>query len=445
MLRIRIGKWTIGLVAAVLMIMLLMSGNVLAEKTITILWSQPYPEQVQAIEAMAAEYSETFDVKVIVDVVTWEDVIPKTAALIAAGTPPDLGYIIAAQGWTFYQNGWLEPLTDVMEFLGRDGYFVPSPGYMALKGEYWLLPVGTMPLKITYRKDLFEQKGLDEPRTWDDLLNAAEALTEDLDGDGVIDRYGISFCASRTYCLAAWFMSLLWSNGGSVLDEQGNVVFDSPETIETLEFIKELAQYAPPGISGYSWENNVDTYSADKVAMTEYSELRVIMVANKRDPEIARASDVAAIPTRTAYQDSRNRWTTMHWMLFKGSENPEEAKRFVEWFMQPSRLIDYYHAITVGTLSAPAEKPVLESTALWKHPLYEQFRLVVEKYSGFSKGSVNPVMEHPGCLYPSIPVFMQDMTITDAVQDVLCGEVSPEEAAAKAAAKMREYIAKHGP
>jgi multiple sugar transport system substrate-binding protein len=413
-----------------------------ATKELTILWTSPF--QAKVINRMAAEYSEAFNVDVKVDVVSWEDVVPKVSALKAAGTPPDLGYIISGQGWTFYQNGWLNPLTKVVAFLGGDDYFMPSPGYQKVEGEYWLIPVGTMPLKITYRRDLFKQKGLGEPKTWDDILKAAKTLTEDLDGDGKVDRYGISFCASRTYCLAVWFTSVLWANGGYVLDEGGNVVFDSPQTVEALKFMKELAQYAPPGIAEYSWENNVDTYAADKAAMTEYSELRVIKVADERNPAIARASDVAEIPVGPSGQASRNRWTTMHWMNFKGSKNSEEAKRFVEWFMQPARLINYYHGVAeAGSISAPAEKLVLQSEKLWEHPLYQNFGSVVKKYSTFSQNSINPVIEHPGKIAPAVPVFMQDMTITDAVQEVLYGGASPEAAASKAAKKMKKYMKKH--
>ena len=435
-------KLIVVVISTMLLALVIVGNSYAKKKELTILWTSPF--QAKVIKTMAADYSEKFDVDVKVDVVSWEDVVPKVSALKAAGNPPDLGYIISGQGWTFYQNGWLNPLTEVVEFLGGDDYFMPSPGYQKVQGKYWLIPVGTMPLKITYRKDLFEQKGLEEPKTWNDILKAAKALTEDLDGDGKIDRYGISFCASRTYCLAVWFMSIAWSNGGYILDEKGNVVFDSPETVEALKFIKELAQYAPPGIAEYSWENNVDTFAAGKVAMTEYSELRVIKVTNERNPAIAAASDVAEIPVGPSGQESRNRWTTMHWMSFKGSKNPEEAKRFVEWFMQPSRLINYYHGVAeAGSISAPAEKLVLQSEKLWTHPLYQKFGSVVKKYSTFSKHSINPVIEHPGKITPVVPVFMQDMTITDAVQEVLYGGASPEAAASKAAKKMRKYMKKH--
>jgi multiple sugar transport system substrate-binding protein len=35
-------------------------------------------------------------------------------------------------------------------------------------------------------------------------------------------------------------LSYIWANGGDVIDEQDNVVFDSPQTIETFDFLKKL-------------------------------------------------------------------------------------------------------------------------------------------------------------------------------------------------------------
>lgn len=419
------------------------AGQSKQAKTLNILWSQPYPAQVKAIKNLADEYQKQFGVHVKVETVTWENVIQKTSARVSTGNPPDLAYVISSQGWTFYQNGWIQPVTEVMDFLGRDNYFVSSPGYQKVEGEHWLVPVGTMPLKITYRKDLLEKKGLEEPKTWDDLLSVAKSLTEDTNNDGKTDRYGISFCGSRSYCLAAQFMSFVWSNGGHILDENGNVVFDSTATVEALNFVKKLAKYAPPGIVQYSWENCVDTYASGKAAMTIYSELRPIMVAQERNPSIAEASAVAPIPTKTPEQESHNRWTTLNWGVFADSKMSAEAKHFIEWFMQTPRLIDYYHDIATGTLSAPAEKPVLGSSRLWENPKYDKFEKVVKDYSNLSKGSIMPSMEHPGQLNPAISVFMNDMTITDAVQKVLFKGVTPKKAVETAAEKMREYLEEH--
>lgn len=435
------------LVVVVLAVLALgLSGFSATKKKVRILWSQAYPAQAKAIRSLAEEYNQTHpDVEVVPEVLIWEKTLAKLSASMAAGTPHELAALMSSQIWTLYANGWLEPLTDVVENLGGDDYFVKSPGYVKVKGEHWLVPVGTIPLKLTYRRDLVEAAGLKEPKTWDELLEVAKAMTKDLDGDGIIDRYGIAFCANRTYCPAVFFLSLLWSNGGYVLDEEGNVVFDSPETIQTLEFLKKLVKYAPPGVSNYGWEDAVDTYSTGEVGIAMYSELRPIVVTYHRNPAIAFNTDLAPIPTRTPEQEARNRWTTMGWVLLKNSKNQEEAKKFVEWFMEPERLVDYYQSITAGVLTAPAEKPVLASEELWEHPLYKTFKPIVEEFSSYSTNSVIPSMEHPGILHASIAVFMNDMTITDAIQSVLFGGVSPEKAAAKAAAKMRRYIEEHGP
>lgn len=437
------------ILVAILLVCVLILGNTVTaadKKKVDILWSQYYPAQAKAIQKMAKEYSDSHpNVKVVPQILTWEKTLEKLSSSMAVGDPPELAALMTSQINTLYARGWLNPLTEVVDSLGGDKYFMKSPGYVEIEGEHWMVPVGTIPLKLTYRRDLLEEAGMEEPRTWDELLKAAEAMTADTNGDGEIDRYGISFCCNRSYCPATFFLSLLWSNGGNVLDEKGNVVFDSEETVETLKFLKELVQYTPPGAPNSGWADAVDNYSTGTVGIAMYSELRPLVVAYNRNPEIAENTDIMPIPTRTPKEESQARWTTMGWVLLKNSPDQEAAKKFVEWFMEPDRLIEYYHSITGGVLTAPAEIPVLESEKLWDHKLYKKFRPIVEEFSSYTNNSVIPSFEHPKILHASIAVFMNDLTITDMIQSVLFGNKSPSEAVEKAAKEMRDYLETHEP
>lgn len=423
------------------------SGTMTAKKKeVSILWSQYYPAQAKAIQRLAKEYNDKHPgVKISPQILTWEKSLSKLSSSMAVGNPPELAALMTSQINTLYARDWLNPLTEVVNNLGGDDYFKKSPGYVELAGEHWMVPVGTIPLKLTYRKDLLKKAGMEEPRTWDELLKAAKAMTADTNGDGETDRYGISFCANRTYCPATFFLSLLWSNDGYVFDREGNLVFDSPKTVETLKFLDKLVKYTPPGAPNSGWADAVDNYSTGKVGIGMYSELRPVVVAYNRNPEIAENTDLMPIPTRTPEQKSKARWTTMGWVLLKNSKNQEEAKKFVEWFMQPDRLIDYYHSITEGVLTVPAEKPILESEKLWEHKLYKKFRPIIEEFSSYTENSVIPSLEHPKTLHASIAVFMNNLTITDMIQSVLFGDTSPKVAVEKAAREMREYLKTHKP
>jgi len=51
-------------------------------------------------------------------------------------------------------------------------------------------------------------------------------------------------------------------------------------------------------------------------------------------------------------------------------------------------------------------------------------------------------MEHPGILQPNPTIINQRLLITDCVQEVVLGKHSVEKAAAKAAKRMKELVAK---
>jgi multiple sugar transport system substrate-binding protein len=68
-----------------------------------------------------------------------------------------------------------------------------------------------------YNRDLFERAGLDLPADgwrWNDMVAAAERLTQDIDGDGDVDVYGLG--VDPEIIRIAPF---IWSNGGELLDD----------------------------------------------------------------------------------------------------------------------------------------------------------------------------------------------------------------------------------
>src|SRR5690606_12102843 len=62
-------------------------------------------------------------------------------------------------------------------------------------GKVYALPKGFTPIIMLYNKGMFQERGLAFPErgwTWDDLIANARALTQDRNGDGITDIYGIT-------------------------------------------------------------------------------------------------------------------------------------------------------------------------------------------------------------------------------------------------------------
>ncbi|MEF3310787.1 extracellular solute-binding protein [Paenibacillus sp. GYB004] len=103
------------------------------------------------------------------------------------------------------------------------------------EGKLWAAPIMFAPIILAYNKTIFDRLGLsypDETWTWDELLQASQALTE-YDG-GQAERYGFSFTASAN----RWPLFVL-QNGGAFVEGRQLLPEDS-RTWEALQFSADL-------------------------------------------------------------------------------------------------------------------------------------------------------------------------------------------------------------
>ncbi len=74
------------------------------------------------------------------------------------------------------------------------------------------------------------------PATEQELIAIGKSLTADLNGDGKIDRYGLTW----NYTEPFFFIPFMTGFGGWIMDDQGRPTLESRGTIDGLKFVKEL-------------------------------------------------------------------------------------------------------------------------------------------------------------------------------------------------------------
>ena len=109
-------------------------------------------------------------------------------------------------------------------------------------GFIYQFPWKSNPIVLYYNKQVFAEAGIDVPlKTYSDYFSAAEKLTKDTDGDGYFDQWmmDIDF---NTEWWHRWFdfytLFIAASGGNTLLSEQGDISFDSPEGIAVFDFIR---------------------------------------------------------------------------------------------------------------------------------------------------------------------------------------------------------------
>ncbi len=148
-----------------------------------------------------------------------------------AGQGPDLIYGPADNVGVLVTTQTIRPLEQIFDanFFGR---FTPQ-GLVDWKGSHWLAAdqIGNH-LTLVYNKALIPEP----PKTLDDLLAIGRRLTIDENGDGKIERYGLTW----NYREPFFFIPFLTGFGGWVMDADGHPALDNEQTVQAIQFILDL-------------------------------------------------------------------------------------------------------------------------------------------------------------------------------------------------------------
>ncbi|MDR1736895.1 MAG: extracellular solute-binding protein, partial [Oscillospiraceae bacterium] len=185
---------------------------------------------------------EETGITVVVEMVNYAQLHDKIV-VDAAGGGGTYDIIATTDAWVgeFAGSGWLTDLNPMFNDptlydanYNRDDVAASMFEANVVDGALYAIPWKFNNILMVYRSDLIPAP----PETWDEYLQVVKDNTK----DGV---YGVGLSLSTTSIDT--FLSLLCTNGGALLSEDNKTcLLDSPEAIETLEFIMELHKYAAP-------------------------------------------------------------------------------------------------------------------------------------------------------------------------------------------------------
>ncbi len=206
------------------------------------------PAELAAYQSLVAAFEEVHpEIAVeLIHIPSSSDYRLRLGADFAAGDPADVVLINYRRYAPFAAAGVLEPLAPYLrrsEVISDSDFFPQATDPFRWRGQLMCIPQNISSLVVYYDRDLFDAAGVPYPSddwTWDEFLAAATALTRDLDGDGVIDQYGLGTEAS-IFRLAPF----VWGNGGElVVLESGlrpiRLALDSRAAREAVEWFVAL-------------------------------------------------------------------------------------------------------------------------------------------------------------------------------------------------------------
>ena len=171
------------------------------------------------------EYAEKFmeqnpNITVEVTAISSNDIYTKLAAMATSPDDlPTLFFTSVDQAPSLFDLGLMEDLKGQLDDETLNSFANGIIEACTLDDQMAFYPIDVQPSAVIYRKDRFDEAGLSVPKTWDEFLECAKALTVDSDGDGEIDQWGFSMVGSNNSSGQSRFQSYLWSQGFTLVDD----------------------------------------------------------------------------------------------------------------------------------------------------------------------------------------------------------------------------------
>lgn len=176
----------------------------------------------------------------------------------------------------YVQAGLIEPLDERFAAWEDSGMFVESTlEPLRINGKLYGIPYNTNARAMVYRKDIFEEYGLEVPTTWDAFVETARQITELTNGE-VSGAYVCTEIADprAPQEFISWYFQVSGGQNMFTVTEEGievNVTVEQLEQVLTLydELFDTSVPFpaVDPNVRGTGWPVEDPGYVAGKWAM----------------------------------------------------------------------------------------------------------------------------------------------------------------------------------
>ena len=409
--------------------------DVPSKPTITIWWAQWDP--ADGLQELGNVFEQETGIAVKVHQIPWGS-YQDQVFLNFGNNQTDFDIVIgdsqwigrgATKGLYIELTDWLPSAIDMDKVHPRAARYLCE--YPPGSGKFFAAPCETDAIGFTYRKDWFENpdenaafkkkygRDLTPPDTWDEFRDIADFFTRPADS-----RYGTAILTGRGYdSLVMGFQQVMWAYGGSWGDQETYEVeghVNSNETVQALEFFKELLTFTPPGGSNMDYAKVLEAYTNGSVAMMmDYYAFFPGIVE-----QMGETTGFFMMPAR-----GDRRFVSLGGQGFSISSKVSEtqqtlAKQFISWFLETDKQeqwITKKAGFTADTAilgseafrqATPYNEPFAESLDylqdFWNVPVYNELLAVAQQHLGEALDSVTSSQDALNAIAEKHGRIMQD-------------------------------------
>lgn len=281
----------------------------------------------------------------------------RALSALRGGESVQLSVLGALDAHDLVEQGLVESFSDIAKTDEEKAWLTSFyPALMAngtIEGKVWGIPFQRSTIVMYYNKEAFKAAGLDPevaPKTWDEMVAAAQALTKDKQYGLMIPSTGYPY----------WmFQALAIQNGQKLMNEEGTEVYlNTPEAVEALTFFRDLAtkyQVSPKGT--IEWGTLRQAFVQGQTAMMWHTTGNLTAVKKEAGFDFG----VAMLPGKKQQASPTGGG---NFYLFKGADEAQKqaALDFMRWMTAPQRAAQWSIATGyVATSPAAYDTPELKT------------------------------------------------------------------------------------
>jgi multiple sugar transport system substrate-binding protein len=426
-----------------------------AASTATVWWTQGFvPEEDAGFRKVVADYEKASGNTIDYSIVPFAPLMQKTVSALTSGDVPDLISSDSNDVIFAPQNAWNDKIVDVTDVVeSQKSAFSPTV-YLAAQyynnvkkqRSFYLIPYKTAVVPFHIWTSLVEKAGYklaDAPKTWDAFWDFFKPMQKKLRDQGMrgVFSMGLQVTTTGPNDGNNLFNAFLIANGGNgIVTQDGKAHLDDPQVkdavAKSLTYLADAYKggYVPPG--ALSW-NDADDNNAmhSKLMIMDFDGTISTEVAMYHDK--TQYNDIATLglPARNDGKPNAAQLGVGGAIIPKGSKNPEVAKDFMKFLIQP-KVMNAYLKQGLGRW-LPAYPALVKTDPFWLDPSDPHRAHYVRE------GLIDPTVVN-------YPVFNPGWSEVNATQiwgsaeaDVIRNGLTPEQAADKALKKIETILAKY--
>lgn len=263
-------------------------------RVLTMEQAGPTPDEMNAI---VEEFNKANpNVKVQIDYVSYDALHDKITTAMAS-TPPAYDVFLVDDIWyaEFAKAGYIYDVTAKLTSDMKSKIFTTAWDITTVDGKTYGMPWLLDQKYFFYNEELLKQAGFNEPpKTWEELLDMAKVIK-----DKGIAEYPIVWSWGQYEAAICDWVTLLFGNGGSLVDDKGAPAFNNEIGVKTLSWMVKTIEdgYTNPASVSYVEEDVRNVFSQGKaVFATNWNYMYDLVNNNPDESQVTGKVKISLMP-----------------------------------------------------------------------------------------------------------------------------------------------------